>query len=69
MLPGVHTMRARLARFTNDIVSLSVLMLMSIALIAGQAGAAQQAAAAPGPEIQEHVLGIDLDLSCRQQGD
>lgn len=62
-------MRARLAQYSNDIVSLSVLMLMSIALIAGQAGAAQYGDAEPVLEDHEPVLVIDIDLSFRQHGE
>ena len=59
-------MRARLAQYSNDIVSLSILMLMSIALIAAQAGAAQYGEAEPVLEVHEPVLVIDIDLSFRQ---
>ncbi len=62
-------MRARLAQYSNDIVSLSILMLMSIALIAGQAGAAQHRAAEKVLEEPEHVLVIDIDSSFRQYGE
>ncbi len=62
-------MRAQLAQYSNNIVSLSVLMLMSIALIAGLAGAAQQGEAEPVLEYQEPVLVIDIDVSFRQHGE
>ena len=62
-------MRARLEQYSNDIVSLSILMLMSIALIAGQAGAAQNGEAEPVLEVHEPVLVIDIDLSFRQHGE
>jgi len=62
-------MRARLAPYANDIVSLSILMLMSIALIAGQAGAAQHGAAEPVLDEPEHVVLIDIDISFRHQGE
>ncbi len=62
-------MRAQLAQYSNDIVSLSILMLMSIALIAGQARAAQQGEAEPVLEYQEPVLVIDIDVSFRQHGE
>ena len=62
-------MRARLAQHTNDVVSLTVLMLMSIALIAGQAGAAQHGVAEPLLEDAEHVLVIDIEVSFRQRGE
>ena len=62
-------MRARIAQHTNDVISLTILMLMSIALIAGQARAAQHRAAEPVLDEPEHVLVIDIDLSFRQQGE
>ncbi len=62
-------MRARLAQHTNDVISLTILMLMSIALIAGQAGAAQRGAAEPLLEVAEHVLVINIDVSFRQRGE
>ncbi len=60
-------MRATLAHYTNDIVSLLVMALMSIALIAGQAGAAQHVASEQTAAAQ--VLVIDVDLKFRQEGE
>ncbi len=62
-------MRARLAQYSNDIFSLTILMLMSIALIAGQAGAAQHGATEPLLDDAAHVLVIDIDVSFRQRGE
>jgi hypothetical protein len=62
-------MRATLAQYTNDIVSLTILVLMAIALIAAQAGAAQHQASEPAASDIEHVLVIDVDFSFRQVGE
>ncbi len=62
-------MRATLAHYTNDIVSLLVMALMSIALIAGQAGAAQHAASEQTDGAAAQVLVIDVDLKFRQEGE
>ena len=62
-------MRATLAHYKNDIVSLLVMALMSIALIAGQAGAAQHAASVQAGGDAAHVLVINVDLKFRQEGE
>ena len=62
-------MRATLAQYTNDIVSLTILALMSIALIAGQAGATQPVAGEPTEVDAVPVLVIDVTLSFRQEGE
>ncbi len=62
-------MRARLAQYSNEFVSLTVMALMSIALIAGQAGAAQAPAAEPTVEVTEHVLVVDIDFRSRHEGE
>jgi len=62
-------MRATLAQYTNDIVSLVVMALMSIALIAGQVGAAEHKLSEPAHVDSEQVLVIDVDLSIRQEGE
>ena len=61
-------MRATLAHYTNDIVSLLVMALMSIALIAGQAGAAQHVASEQTAAAAQ-VLVINVDLKFRQEGE
>ena len=59
-------MRAQVAQYLNEIISLSILALMSLALIAGQAGAAPQ----EGPELTEvPALVIEVDLSIRHKGE
>ena len=60
-------MRATLAQYTNDIVSLTVMALMSIAFIAGQAGAAQHVASEVNDVDVAHVLVIDANLDFRQE--
>ncbi len=62
-------MRARLAQYSNELVSLTIMALMSIALIAGQAGAAQAAADEPTVEVTEHMLVVDIDFRVRHEGE
>jgi hypothetical protein len=62
-------MRARLAQYTNDIVSLTIMALMSIALIAGQAGATQHADSEANDADAVRVVLINADLSFRQEGE
>jgi len=62
-------MRARLAQYSNEIVSLAVMALMSIALIAGQAGATQAPAEEPAADVVEHVLVVDIDFRMRREGE
>ncbi len=69
MLPGVTIMRATLAQYTNEFVSLSILALMSIAFIAGQAGAAQHKASEPAASDIEHVRVVDVNPGFRQEGE
>jgi hypothetical protein len=68
VLPGATKMRALLASYLNDIVSLIVMALMAIALIAGQAGAVQHAAAKPADSIGQVIM-IDTNLSIRQDSE
>jgi len=42
---------------------------MSIALIAGQAGAMQAPAAEPIVDVTEHVMVIDIDFRSRHEGE
>jgi len=62
-------MRARLAQYRNEFFSLSIMALMSIALIAGQAGAMQAPAAEPIVDVTEHVMVIDIDFRSRHEGE
>jgi hypothetical protein len=58
-------MRARLAQYTNEFVSLAIMALMSIALIAGQAGATQPPADEPTLDV---MVVVDVDSSIRHEG-
>lgn len=59
-------MRATISKYLNDIISLTVMVLMLAALIAGQAGAGEH----DSPEaMDEHALAIDIDFSFRQKGE
>ena len=40
-------MQSRIAQYMNEIVSLTIMALMCVALVAGQAGASQQESASP----------------------
>ena len=62
-------MRTTLAQYSNEFVSLTIMALMSIALIAGQAGAAQAPAAEPTVEVTEHMLVVDIDFRIRHEGE
>ncbi len=62
-------MRARLAQYSNELVSLTSMALMSIALIAGQAGAAQAAADERTVDVTEYVLVVDIDFRSRHEGE
>jgi len=52
-------MRTRLAQYGNDIVSLAVMALMSIALVAGQASAVHQV-------VDEPVMHADKQIITRK---
>ncbi len=62
-------MRARLAQYRNEFFSPSIMALMSIALVAGQAGTAQAAADEPTVDVTEHVLVVDIDFRSRHEGE
>ena len=65
-------MRATLAIYFNDIVSLTVMALMVIALIAGQTDAAAEAAAEAAEAAAanaEPVMVINVDFSIRQESE
>ena len=57
-------MRARLAQYSNEFVSLAVMALMSIALIAGQAGATQPPADESTLDV---VVVVDVDSHIRHE--
>ena len=60
-------MRASLAQYSNEFVSLVIMALMAIALIAGQAGATQHTVAEPAFEARQQVTVVNIDLSFRQE--
>jgi hypothetical protein len=62
-------MRATLAPYINDIVSLLVLALMSIALIAGEAGATDTQTERAALHDNGRALVIDIDFSFRPESD
>jgi hypothetical protein len=59
-------MRATISKYLNDILSLTVMVLMIAALIAGQAGARQHDSLEAQPE---RALAVDIDFSFRQKGE
>lgn len=61
-------MNARFARYMNDIVSLSVLLLMTIALVAGQVGANAQATESADRPLFETPVPF-LNASLRMDAD
>jgi hypothetical protein len=52
-------MKALLARYLNEIVGLTIMALMTVALIAGQAGAVTQEAAVD--QVRDHAI-IEIRL-------
>jgi len=70
-LPGTKKMPALFTRFTNDVVSLTVLALMVIAFVAAQAGAvsAPSHGAAGDSPATEQVIAIDHDVSLSNIGE
>ena len=66
-------MQARIAQYANELVSLTILGLMVLALVAGQASATPQQPIVPAmvPELAPNVTGlvIDFDFSFRHKGE
>jgi hypothetical protein len=65
-------MPTSISRFANDIVSLTVLALMVVALIAGQAGATPPSAHSETIDdtaLAEHVIRIDHQAKRRSEDD
>jgi len=64
-------MPALFTRFTNDVVSLTVLALMVIAFVAAQAGAASPPShgATGDSPATERVIAIDQDVSLSNIGE
>ena len=59
-------MRVRALEYPKELLSLTVLILLSLALMAGQAQAVGQSA--PAAE-ESHILAIDIDVSFRHKGE
>jgi hypothetical protein len=66
---GVIEMQARFAQYSNEFISLVVMALMSIALIAGQAGAIQVMDDEPVLDIAMHVMISGENFSIRHEGE
>ena len=62
-------MRSRAAQYLNEIVSLTFMGLMILALVAGQAIATPQAEVPAVDAPAEPGLVIEIDFSFRQQGE
>ena len=62
-------MHARFAQYSNEFISLVVMALMSIALVAGQAGAVQVMDDEPVLDIAMHVMISGENLSIRHEGE
>ena len=71
-------MRSRVAQYLNEIVSLTVMALMCLALISAQAGAAHRAALAPPVAaepalirgaVEVPALNVEVDFSFRHTGE
>ena len=66
---GVIEMHARFAQYSNEFISLVVMALMSIALVAGQAGAVQVMDDEPVLDIAMHIMISGENLSIRHEGE
>jgi len=62
-------MRARFAQYGNEIISLTVMALMSIALVAGQAGAVQVVDDEPVLDFAMHAMISAENFSIRHEGE
>ncbi len=62
-------MRARFAQYGNEFISLIVMALMSIALVAGQAGAVQVIDDEPTLDFAMHVMINGKNFSIRHEGE
>jgi len=62
-------MQAKFAQYSNEFISLVVMALMSIALVAGQAGAVQVMDDEPVLDIAMHVLISGENISIRHEGE
>ena len=61
-------MRSRVAQYMNEIISLSIMALLVVALVAQQAGAGMRAGATPA-EPEAPALVIEVDFSFRHNGE
>jgi len=66
---GVIKMQARFAQYSNEFISLVVMALMSIALVAGQAGAVQVIDDEPVLDIAMHIMISGENFSIRHEGE
>ncbi len=62
-------MRARFAQYSNEFISLTIMALMSIALVAGQAGAVQVIDDEPVLDFAIHVMINGENFSIRHEGE
>ncbi len=62
-------MRARFAQYGNEFISLVLMALMSIALVAGQAGAVQVIDDEPALDFAMHVMINGENFSIRHEGE
>jgi hypothetical protein len=62
-------MRARCAQYGNEFISLVLMALMSIALVAGQAGAVQVIDDEPTLDFAIHVMINGENFSIRHEGE
>ena len=66
---GVIIMRARIAQYGSEFISLVLMALMSIALVAGQAGAIQVIDDEPVLDIAMHFMINGENFSIRHEGE
>ncbi|MDH3746716.1 MAG: hypothetical protein OER97_00810 [Gammaproteobacteria bacterium] len=59
-------MRAQASQYLNEIISLTIMLLLGLALVAGQAEALMPAETAAA---DSHILAIDIDVSFRHKGE
>jgi len=59
-------MRGYISQYTNEIIGLTVMLLMCMALISGEAGAN---ASQPPLADDAHIVAIDIEFSIRQKGE
>lgn len=62
-------MQARIAQYANEFVSLTILGLMVLALVAGEAAATPQDVSPAEMTPEEPGFVIEIDFSFRQKGE